>query len=152
MVNKYQTGMEGVYRVAAELTHRGFIVSATSRNAFGADLLVTSQGCEMTWSVQVKTNRQTPSFWLLNSHAQKMKYPSHIYVFVNLNGTDRPEYYVVKSEVVADNVCVQPAKGGTWYSFDRAHAMPYREGWDAAFGGPGTPPEPQVDSVDQISN
>lgn len=150
MVNRYQTGMHGVYLVAAELTGRGFIVSVTSRNAFGADLLVTRQGCEMTWSVQVKTNRQTPSFWLLNSHAQEMKYPSHIYVFVNLKEKDRPEYYIVKSEFVADNVCVQPTKSGTWYSFGRTDAIPYLEGWDAAFGDTGTPPEPQLGSDDQI--
>ncbi len=148
MVNKYQTGMQGVYLVAAELTGRGFIVSVTSRNAFGADLLVTRQGCEMTWSVQVKTNRQTPSYWLLNSHAQGMKYPSHIYVFVNLRGNDRPEYYVVKSEFVAKHVGVE----GTWYWFGRTDALPYLEGWDAAFGDPGTPPEPQPDSDDQIPN
>jgi len=152
MVNKAQTGMQVVYLVAAELTGRGFIVSVTSRNAFGADLLVTSQGCETTWSVQVKTNRVTPSFWLLNSHAQQMKYPSHVYVFVNLKGNDRPEYYVVGSGFVSDHVCVQETKGGIWYSFSRNDAKPYLEGWDKAFGNPGPPLEPQTDPVDQIPN
>ena len=50
------TGMIGVYLAAAELSHRGFIVSPTSRSARGADLLVTDQDCQKTWSVQVKTN------------------------------------------------------------------------------------------------
>ena len=49
----YKTGMQGVYLVAAELTYRGFIVSATSRSAFGADLLVTDDLCKKAWSIQV---------------------------------------------------------------------------------------------------
>ena len=48
------TGMLGTYLAAAELTKKGFIVSITSRNAKGADLLVTDQSCKKTWSVQVK--------------------------------------------------------------------------------------------------
>jgi hypothetical protein len=146
MVNKAQTGMQGVFLVAAELTARGFIVSVTSRNAFGADLLVTSQGCEITWSVQVKTNRVTPTFWLLNSHAQQMKYPNHIYVFVNLKGAEQHEYYIVRSEFVADHVCVQKIKGGTWYSFSRNDAKPYLDGWNEVFRNPGPPLEPQSDT------
>jgi hypothetical protein len=146
MANKAQTGMQGVYLVAAELTGRGFIVSITSRNAFGADLLVARQGCETTWSVQVKTNRQNTSFWSLNSHAQQMKYPSHIYVFVNLKGNNRPEYYVVKSEFVADHVDIYETKKGPWYSFGSSDAMPYLEGWDAIFGKPGQASEQQLDT------
>jgi hypothetical protein len=38
--------MQGVFLTAAELTHRGFVVSLTARNAFGADLLVTDNQCE----------------------------------------------------------------------------------------------------------
>jgi hypothetical protein len=69
MMSKFQTGMHGVFLTAAELTHRGFIVSLTSRNAFGADLLVTDDQCQRTWSVQVKTNQSTsPNFWLLSVH------------------------------------------------------------------------------------
>ncbi len=44
MVIKSQTGMQGVYLVAAELTHLGFIVSVTSRSTRGADLLVYRSG------------------------------------------------------------------------------------------------------------
>ena len=43
MTHKKQiTGMRGVYLVAAELAAQGLIVTATSRSAFGADLLVSS--------------------------------------------------------------------------------------------------------------
>ena len=55
-IDRQLTGMTGVYLAAAELSHRGFIVSPTSRSARGADLLVSDQDCQKAWSVQVKTN------------------------------------------------------------------------------------------------
>lgn len=76
MVIKSQTGMQGVYLVAAELTYRGFIVSITSRNAFGADLLVTDQQCRQAWSVQVKTNHQAMSFWLVSNRMDEILAPT----------------------------------------------------------------------------
>jgi hypothetical protein len=53
-----QTGMHGVFLVAAELAARGFVVSRTSRNAMGADLLVTDSACACTYSFRKKP---TPS-------------------------------------------------------------------------------------------
>jgi hypothetical protein len=120
MKNKHQSGMQGVYLVAAELTHRDFIVSLTSRNAFGADLLVTDQECRQAWSVQVKTNSQRMSYWLVGEHANKIKSPTHVYVFVTLTGNQRPEYHVVTSDFVAQHIYEDKSKSGTWYSFDRS--------------------------------
>jgi len=60
-----QTGMRAVHLVAAELVGQGFIVSPTSRNAFGADLLITNESCSRAFSVQVKANSRPASFWLL---------------------------------------------------------------------------------------
>ena len=152
MANKVQTGMQGVYLVAAELSARGFIVSVTSRNAFGADLLVTDQHCEKAWSVQVKTNHQAMSFWLVSKYAKTINSPSHVYVFVNLKGKERPEYYIVPSESVAGHIYVQKSKNGTWYSFDRSDAKPHLDGWDEAFGSPAPPAEANLDSSDNLSN
>ena len=50
-----QIGMLGVHLVAAEFIRRGFIVALTSREAFGADLIVTDAQCGKAWSIQVKT-------------------------------------------------------------------------------------------------
>ena len=85
----HMTGMLGVYLTAAELSRLGFIVSPTSRSAFGADLLVTDQRCRKAWSVQVKTNRRAASFWLVNAHTGASYSESHVYVFVNLKGESR---------------------------------------------------------------
>ena len=68
-----QTGMRGVYLVAAELSRLGLIASPTSRSAIGADILVTDQLCSRSFSVQVKTNAKTFNFWLVRygkSHKQ----------------------------------------------------------------------------------
>jgi hypothetical protein len=151
MVIKSQTGMQGVYLVAAELTHLGFIVSVTSRSARGADLLVTDQECQRAYSVQVKTNHRDASFWLLGKHAKDMQSPTHIYVFVNLKGNQRPEYHVVPSESVAAHIHEEESKSGTWYSFDRKDAVSNSEGWEV-FGNPGPQPDLQPDSTVEISN
>ncbi len=80
----YMTGMRGLYLTAAELARLGFVVSVTSRSARGADLLVTDQNCQRTWSVQVKTNGSTAKWWQVGPHARNVRSPSHVYVFVNI--------------------------------------------------------------------
>jgi len=152
MVNKSQTGMQGVYLVAAELTGLGFIVSVTSRNAFGADLLVTDQQCNNAWSVQVKTNYEPRTFWLLNRHAKEITSPTHIYVFVNLMGSDRPKFYFVRAEFVAKHTCVEETKSGTWYSFGISDANSHLNSWKDVFGDPGPAPEPQHEPSEQNPN
>lgn len=141
------TGMLGVYLTAAELTHRGFIVSPTSRSAVGADLLVTDPLCRTAWSVQVKTQATPANYWLAGKSAQETKAPSHVYVFVNLRGKERPEYLVVPSSFVAAHT--YEAQG--FYCFDRAEGKNFigtqgwqdhlQEGWEI-FGDPESGPLP----------
>lgn len=130
-----QNGMQGVFHTAAELTHRGFTVAVTSRNAYGADLLVTDADLNTAWTVQVKTNQDTSAnFWLLNAHAETLRAPNHVYVFVGLRGNERPKFLAVPNRVVCANVCTQKAKGGTWYSFARDTKWEHEgEGWEEAF-------------------
>ncbi len=125
------TGMLGTYLAAAELTQKGFVVSITSRNARGADLLVTDQACKRTWSVQVKTNRKPATFWLLSKDYKGIVSRTHIYVFINLHGNERPDYYVVPSRVVAKHGTTSPVRksGSIWYSFWRVTAERYHERW-----------------------
>jgi hypothetical protein len=138
--------MQGVFLAAAELTHRGFVVSLTARNAFGADLLVTDDQCQHAWSVQVKTNQDTSAnFWLLNAHCENLKSDSHVYVFVALNGNQRPSFLVVPSGIVAKNVWKETAKtGSVWYSFSRDTKWDHKdEGWEESFGSPDRISEPE---------
>jgi len=147
VASKFQNGMQGVFLAAAELTYRGFVVSLTARNAFGADLLVTDQ-CQRAWSVQVKTNQSTAAnFWLLNAHSENLRSDSHVYIFVALMvGNQRPKFLVVPSRIVAENVCKETAKSGSiWYSFSRDTKWVHKddEGWEDSFGSPGRIPEPE---------
>jgi hypothetical protein len=132
MASKQQmTGMLGAYLAAAELTQKGLIVSMTSRNARGADLLVADQAYKQTWSVQVKTNRKLATFWLLNKEFKQIVSPTHVYLFINLKGEQRPDYYVVPSEVVARKGTTTPERSGgaIFYAFARKDAEKYQERW-----------------------
>jgi hypothetical protein len=125
-----QTGMRGVFLVAAELSAHGLIVSPTSRGAAGADLLVTDHDCANAFSIQVKTNAKPASFWLVGEKAQHIVSPSHIYVLVNLHPKDgRHEFFVVPSAVVAEKITVSRRTNSTWYGFNKRDAEAYRDAW-----------------------
>jgi len=125
-----QTGMRGVFLVAAELSAHGLIVSPTSRGAAGADLLVTDHNCANAFSVQVKTNAKPASFWLVGEKAKHIASPSHVYVFVNLRPKDgHHEYFVVPSAVVAEKTAVSRRAESTWYGFNKRDAEAYRNAW-----------------------
>jgi hypothetical protein len=129
------TGMLGTYLAAAELTNKGLIVSVTSRSAKGADLLATDQSCEKAWSIQVKTNRKAAGFWLLSAGYEVIASASHIYIFINLLGDKRPDYYIVPSNQVAKYGRKSKAStGSVWYEFHREDAEKYKERW-TIFGG-----------------
>jgi hypothetical protein len=154
----HMTGMLGVYLAAAELSRLGFIVSLTSRSAAGADLLVTDQRCQKAWSVQVKTNRKAINYWLVGERARHIKSDSHVYVFVNLRGEDRPEYpdrpeyLVVPSGHVAAKVEKYAPKGGTvWYTFMRANRLSGNEGWEI-FGNAHAPADAadEAEVIDEV--
>lgn len=125
-----QTGMRGVFLVAAELSAHGLIVSPTSRGAAGADLLVTDHNCANAFSVQVKTNAKPASFWLVGEKAKEIASPSHVYVFVNLRPKDgHHEFFVVPSAVVAEKTTVSRRAKSTWYGFNKRDAEAYRSAW-----------------------
>jgi hypothetical protein len=132
-----QTGMRGVFLVAAELAAHNLIVSTTSRNAMGADLLVADPDCNNAFSVQVKTNATPAGFWLLGQKAERITSPSHLYVFVNLHPVDNQhEYFIVPSKIVATGMKIDRRKNSTWYSFLKADAEPYRNKWDLLGASP----------------
>jgi hypothetical protein len=127
-----QTGMIGVYLVAAQLTNRGLIASPTSRSAIGADILLTDQLCSNSYSVQVKTNSKPTSSWLLNKKSKKIVGKNHVYVFVNLRKTESSldaDYYVVPSKVVSKYMQKVKRPNSTWYAFFLEDAEEYKDKW-----------------------
>ena len=132
--SRQQTGMRGVYLVAAELAARGYIVSPTSRSASGADLLVTNQSGTRAFSVEVKTNGTARTFWLVSKKARRLASPSLVYVFVNIGRDERvQEYFVVPSKIVTTNVRTYPRKNSTWYAIGSQRVSRYRARW-SVFG------------------
>lgn len=147
MASKGQhTGMRGVFLVAAELAARDFVVSTTSRNAMGADLLVADESCSCAYSVQVKTNAKPAGFWLVGTKAQTIRARTHLYAFVNIRADSKHEYYIVPSDVVASNVRIDARERSTWYAFYKRDAESYRDAWHlfgrAFVPQPNVAPEP----------
>lgn len=128
--SKMISGMRGVYLVAAELSRLGFIVSATSRGAVGADLIVTDELCKHTYSLQVKTNMRSFSFWLLSKKSQEIVSPSHIYVLVNIRPNGQNEYFIVPSEIIVREMDIDENKNATFYSFSYSNAEQYKDRWE----------------------
>ena len=123
------TGMQGVFLVAAELAGRGLTVSTTSRNAIGADLLVTDAGCRTAFSVQVKTNSTKRSAWLVGPKAKPLHSPSHVYVLVTLHSDGKHDYFVVSSKTLADKVTLVRRPNSTWYSVSRRAVARFENEW-----------------------
>jgi hypothetical protein len=127
--------MRGTYLVAAELSRLGFIVSPTSRNANGADLLVTDQRCRRAYSVQVKTNARAFCFWLIGSNARNRTSGAHVYVLVNIRESKRRglrvEYFVVPSK----HLTRLGDHDGNWPHIRRDKILKYENDW-TAFGNP----------------
>ena len=102
--NKILTGVAGEYFVAAELSRRGYVASLTLRNTRGIDILASNTDATRSVGIQVKTNSGTKPHWLLSQKAESDIAENLYYVFVNLNGTDGPEYYIVPRAEVAKYV------------------------------------------------
>jgi len=122
--------MRGVYLVAAELSRLGFIASPTSRSAIGADIFITDQSCQRSFSVQVKTNARTFGFWLLSKKAKEQVSRSHIYALVNIRSRkdgERIEYYIVPSKIVADKI--KHRRGSEWWSIYRSKVEEFQDKW-----------------------
>jgi len=120
--------------VAAELSRLGYSVAPTARNAAGADLLVFDPTTARAASIEVKTNAKRANFWLVGERTKTSGSPSHFYAFLNIStprgGGEVYEYYLVPSEVVAQETVVQRSSTGSiWYSFMLKSAEKYRDGW-----------------------
>ena len=127
------SGMRGVYLVAAKLSELGFIVSPTLRNAAGADLLVTDQKCKKAFTVQVKTNTSSGSFFLIGKSVAKTISPSHLYVLVDVRESvaEGARFYVLRSKALSELGYLE----GNWPHVKFAVLEKYRDNWKQ-FGVP----------------
>lgn len=105
-LSRNSSGLSGEYFVAAELYRRGFSVGMTIGNAKAVDLFAEIN--EVTHSVQVKTifNKKSSGWPIMIKQVKDNVF----YVFVNLNGTDFPDYYVLKPQEVRALINDYPEK------------------------------------------
>lgn len=94
-------GVSGEYFVAAELSRRGYIASITLRNTRGVDILASNGDATKSVGIQVKTSQGTGKSWMLNKKVESDVATNLIFVFVQLNALDSPDYYIVPKEVVS---------------------------------------------------
>lgn len=95
------TGSAGEYFVAAELSRRGIVAALTMSGTDAFDILAVNQSGK-SYSIQVKTTQHTKTSWLLGKKDETSK--ADFYVFVNLNGKELPEYYIVPANIVSDTI------------------------------------------------
>ncbi len=101
-ISGIQTGVAGEYFIAAELSRRGYVASLTSNNTKDIDLVASNASASETVCIQVKSNQGTQREWLLSRKCEAIRPESYFYIFVNLNGLETPEYFIVPSKVVAE--------------------------------------------------
>mgnify|MGYP001191797442 CR=1 FL=1 len=93
-MEKNNTHLSGEYFVAAELYRRGFSVGITIGNAKTIDLFASKNG--KTFCIDVKGIRSKKSIgWpMMKDKVRK----DIFYIFINLNSTESPDYYICSSE------------------------------------------------------
>ena len=104
----------------------------------GADILVTDQSCQRSFSVQVKTNARVFTIWLLSKKAKEQVSRSHIYALVNIRSRkDREtiEYYIVPSRVVADRMVYEKSRKADWWFIRYSKVEEFQNKW-SVFGKP----------------
>lgn len=105
-LSKGLSGIAGEYFVAAELSRRGFMASVTLRNNEGIDIHASKwDDGKKLLAIQVKSTQKNSRRWPLNKKVEHNESHSFFYIFVLLKNVDeRPEYFIVPSNVVAKRV------------------------------------------------
>jgi hypothetical protein len=104
-LSKGLSGIAGEYFVAAELSRRGFMASVTLRNNDSIDIHASTPSGDKIFAIQVKTKQYAGRSWPVGKKAESLRGDNLFYVFVSLRGSlERPDYFIVPSEVVATRV------------------------------------------------
>lgn len=106
-MERNNTHLAGEYFVAAELYRRGFSVGMTIGNAKAIDLFANKDN--KTLSVQVKAIRNKKSVgWPM---MKDKVLDDVLYVFVNLNDQENPDYYIATGQEARSKVKQYTSRG-----------------------------------------
>ena len=104
-LSKGLCSVAGEYHVCAELSRRGFLAALTLKNAEGTDILASRPNSGRAISIQVKTTQGGTPSWMLNEKCERNMASEFFFVLVRLKGeSERPDFHVVPSEVVAKTI------------------------------------------------
>jgi len=143
MPKKHNSGMRGVYLVAAELSRNpGLVVTVTARNGQGADILAYHTRNRRSFAIQVKTNTHGSrsvlrSFWLTGSYPIDVT-PRKDFVWIlvadhTVEHNEPPEFWVVPDSLMLPAVTRPKGKG--WPSVSRINIEQTANAW-SIFDGP----------------
>ena len=104
MRNNISIGNCGEYFVAAELERRGFTAAVPMSNTKDFDVLAIDRTTNKQFAIQVKTTSFGRLKWILSPKAEELKGDNIFYIFVHLHELDVPEYFIIPSEVVANDI------------------------------------------------
>ena len=117
--------LAGEYFVAAELYRRGFSIGMTIGNAKAIDLFANKENS--TISIQIKAIKNKKSIgWPIT---EKKLTPGIIFVFVNLNDHEIPEYYILTTEEVSANF-KQYSTRGILNLYSVKNKIEFKDRWD----------------------
>lgn len=124
-LSKGITGIAGEYFVAGELSRRGYMASITLRNNDSIDIHASNLADNKIFAIQVKTSQYTGRKWPVGQKAENLHADNLYYVFVALKIiTERPDYFIVPSEVVAKYVTAGHKK---WLETKGKNGQPHKD-------------------------
>jgi len=99
--NRQNIGNAGEFYIAYLLSARNCVVTVTLGRNEGFDLMVVNPKGNMA-KISVKTSQIKANSLPLNMKAENIKDPDLFYAFTKIIDTNKPEYWIVPSEVVAE--------------------------------------------------
>lgn len=130
-VNNISIGNSGEYFVAAELERHGFSVAVPMSNTELFDILAFNRDTHKQFAIQVKTHHGKEKEWTLGPKNDHIKDDNIVYIFVTLNGMDVPEYHIVPSKIVAEDISTGYQK---WLNTPGRNGRPHKESSIRKFG------------------
>ncbi|MBC8554033.1 MAG: ATP-binding protein [Candidatus Brocadiales bacterium] len=106
-LERNSTHLAGEYFVAAELYRRGFSVGMTIGNAKAIDILAYKDKNPIAIQVKAIKNKKSVGWPIMRDKVED----GIIYIFVNLNNQDHPDYFICNSLEAREKVKQYKTRG-----------------------------------------
>ena len=123
-INNISVGNAGEYFVAGELERHGFSVAVPMSNVELFDILAFERATHKQIAIQVKTTHGQKREWTLSAKNELIADKNVYYIFVMLNEMKTPEYFIVPSCTVANDIHASHAR---WLSSPGKQGQPHKD-------------------------